>query len=151
VFQNGGISEAIKFSPSPKPITTPPALPDARGHDLIRFIGREQQHHVRAFDLLEGAARGFHERDTRRLMMLCKMHDGFRIRFRGKVTPSAPSSSLISRKFSTMPLCTTTILPVCQDADERCERWRTVSCPARMTNARRAGQRGFGDQVHQLG
>jgi hypothetical protein len=53
-----GMSLAMKFSFSPSPITTPPALP-MRAVTILSGSSGQQHDHVRALDLVEGFARGF--------------------------------------------------------------------------------------------
>ena len=79
-----GVSLAIKFSPSPKPDHHAARVADARGHDLVWLIGRHQHHHIRALDLIERLAGGFHQTNARCQIMLHQMHDGFSVRFRLK-------------------------------------------------------------------
>jgi hypothetical protein len=53
-----GMSEAMKFSPSPKPDHHAARIADAGGYDLIGFFGGHQHDDVRTLDLVEGFAGG---------------------------------------------------------------------------------------------
>ena len=52
-------------------------IADARGHDLVRFIGRHEHDYICALNLLERLARGFHQADAGRKIMFHQVNNGF--------------------------------------------------------------------------
>ena len=82
------MSEAMKFSPSPRADHHAAGVADAGRNDLIRFARRHDHHAVRAFDPCAGSSGAAASRSIPLSKILFdQVHDRFRIRIRIETNP----------------------------------------------------------------
>ncbi len=149
VLQNSGDIRSDKVFTLSQTDHHAASITDAGGYDLVGFIRRDEQHNVCAIDPLEGAAGGFNKVDARSLMMLRQMNNGFSIRVRQKGHPFCAKLILDLEEIFHDAIMHNHHAARLPKVGMRIARRRSaVSRPARMADARRASERGFGDQFH---
>ncbi len=108
-----GMSEAMNISPLADAERHAARVADPHRHQAIRLVGVQHDNRVCAAQPRHGAPRRFGDVAARRRSRAGRDARSLRCRYPRRTSRrSASSSARSSRKFSTMPLCTTTVRPL---------------------------------------